>query len=211
MPTRAVGRTPLSSASGDRATPTRDGARPPRRARPRGPNDPGRRDRIAAAALEVALLQGVGAVSHRNVAAVAGVPLGSTTYHFRGLDDLLSAAMEQAAAAYAELLVTWSGAIADGADVVDALCDLVEHSLGPGRERLVAEYELYFAGLRRPALRPVGSAWSGLLTLVLAQHVDEVTARELAIVVDGVFVNALVTGGEPRRPDLYELLRKISG
>lgn len=211
MPTRAERRT-QSRAGSDGATPARRAtARAPRRARPRGPNDPGRRDRIAAAALEVALTQGVGAVSHRNVAAVAGVPLGSTTYHFRGLDDLLSAAMEQAAAAYAELLVTWSGAIADGADVVNALCDLVEHSLGPGRERLVAEYELYFAGLRRPALRPVSSAWSGLLALVLAQHVDEMTARELAIVVDGVFVNALVTGGEPRRPDLYELLRKISG
>ncbi|HST39614.1 MAG TPA: TetR family transcriptional regulator [Conexibacter sp.] len=211
MPTRAERRT-QSRAGSDGATPDRRAPpKAPRRARPRGPNDPGRRDRIAAAALEVALTQGVGAVSHRNVAAAAGVPLGSTTYHFRGLDDLLSAAMEQAAAAYAELLVTWSGAIADGADVVDALCDLVEHSLGPGRERLVAEYELYFAGLRRPALRPVSSAWSGLLALVLAQHVDEMTARELAIVVDGVFVNALVTGGEPRRPDLYELLRKISG
>lgn len=185
--------------------------RAPRRARPRGPNDPGRRDRIAAAALEVALLQGVGAVSHRNVAAVAGVPLGSTTYHFRDLDELLSAAMEQAAAAYAELLVTWSGAIADGGDIVDALCDLVDHSLGPERERLLTGYELYLAGLRRPGLRPVASAWSGLLALVLAQHVDELTARELAIVIDGVFINALVTGGHPRRPDLYELLVKIHG
>lgn len=184
-------------------------AAPRARRRPRGPNDPGRRDRIAAAALRVALEQGVGAVSHRNVAAVAQVPLGSTTYHFNGLDDLLTAAMEKAVAAYAEMLVAWSDAIAEGADLADALCDLVEAGLTDGRERVQAEYELYLTGLRRPALQPVARAWCDMLAIVLGQHVDQVTARELAIVVDGVIVNALVTGATPRRPDLYELLRKV--
>lgn len=181
-----------------------------RRRAPRGPNDPGRRDRIAAAALQVALEQGVGAVSHRTVAAVASVPLGSTTYHFSGLDDLLAAALQRAAAAYAEQLVAWSDAIGDG-DVADALCGLVEHGLGIDRDRVVASYELYLAALRRPQLQAVSSAWSELLPLVLGQHVDELTARELAIVVDGVMVNALVTGGTPRRPDLYELLVRVAG
>lgn len=183
-------------------------ARASRRAR--GPNDPGRRDRIAAAALRVALEQGVGAVSHRTVAAVAEVPLGSTTYHFSGLDELLTAAMEKAVAAYAEMLVAWSDAIADGADLADALCDLVDAGLGDGRERVQAEYELYLTALRRPALQPVARAWCDMLAIVLSQHVDEVTARELALVVDGVIVNALVTGASPRRPDLYELLRKVA-
>jgi TetR/AcrR family transcriptional regulator, regulator of biofilm formation and stress response len=45
----------------------------------RGPTDPTRRDRIAAAALAIVLEQGVAAVSHRAVADRAGVPLGSTT------------------------------------------------------------------------------------------------------------------------------------
>ncbi len=159
----------------------------------------------------MALEQGVGAVSHRNVAAIAEVPLGSTTYHFSGLDDLLVAAMEKAVAAYAEMLVAWSDAIAAGSDIADALCDLVEAGLSGGRERVQAEYELYLTGVRRPALQPVAQAWSDMLTIVLSQHVDEVTARELAIVVDGVIINALVTGGTPRRPDLYELLRKVVG
>ncbi len=81
----------------------------------RGPGDPGRRDRIAAAALEVALAQGVHAVSHRAVAAAAGVPLGSTTYHFRTLDDLLAAAMGRAAAAFAAELDAWDAALGDDA------------------------------------------------------------------------------------------------
>jgi DNA-binding transcriptional regulator YbjK len=178
---------------------------------PRGPTDPGRRDRIVAAALRVALEQGVGAVSHRNVAAAAGVPLGSTTYHFASLDDLLAAAMELCTASYAELLVAWSDAIPQGADVADALCDLLVARLEGDRERVVAEYELQLAALRRPALRAVSLAWSELLRIVLAQHVDELTARELTTVADGVMVNALAGGSIPRRPDLYELLRRIGG
>jgi DNA-binding transcriptional regulator YbjK len=159
----------------------------------------------------VALEQGVGAVSHRNVAAAAGVPLGSTTYHFRGLDDLLAAAMELCAASYAELLVAWSDAIPQGADIADALCDLIVARLEADRERVVAEYELQLVALRRPALHPVSRAWSELLTIVLAQHVDELTARELTTVADGVVINALAIGATPRRPDLYELLTRITG
>lgn len=200
----------LARARAERSAAAASAGDGPRR-RPRGPNDPGRRDRIATAALRVALEQGVGAVSHRNVAAIAEVPLGSTTYHFSGLDDLLTAAMEKAVAGYAEMLVAWSDAIADGADLADALCDLVEAGLTDGRERVQAEYELYLTGLRRPALHPVARAWCDMLAIVLSQHVDEVTARELAIVVDGVIVNALVTGGTPSRPALYELLRKVVG
>lgn len=181
------------------------------RRRPRGPTDPDRRERIAEAALAVALERGVGGVSHRAVAAAAGVPLGSTTYHFRGLDDLLAAAMERAARRYAEQLVAWSAAIPEGGDIADALCEFVIDGLLSDHERIVAEYELYFASLRRPALHDVSRAWLELLTLVLTQHVDEVTARELTIVADGVMVNALVTGTPPRRADLYELLRKVVG
>jgi DNA-binding transcriptional regulator YbjK len=63
----------------------------------RGPTDPTHRDRIADAALAIVLEQGVAAVSHRAVADRAGVPLGSTTYHFKSLDDLLVTARTRAA------------------------------------------------------------------------------------------------------------------
>jgi hypothetical protein len=51
-----------------------------------------RRDAIVRAAAEIAALDGFAAVSHRAVARRAGVPLGSTTYHFGSLYDLLGAA-----------------------------------------------------------------------------------------------------------------------
>jgi AcrR family transcriptional regulator len=45
------------------------------------------------AALEVVAAKGVEGLTHGAVAAVAGIPLGSTTYHFASLDDLLAAAI----------------------------------------------------------------------------------------------------------------------
>ena len=45
--------------------------------------------RILMATLEVIKSQGMRAVRHRAVAAEAGVPLGSTTYHFKSIEDLI--------------------------------------------------------------------------------------------------------------------------
>ena len=49
--------------------------------------DPGRRERIIDACLDVIAEHGVAGTSHRRVAAAARVPLGSMTYHFDGMDD----------------------------------------------------------------------------------------------------------------------------
>ena len=54
-----------------------------------GHTDPRRRERILAAALDLIAEEGVAGVSHRKIAARAGVPLGSMTYHFTGIDELL--------------------------------------------------------------------------------------------------------------------------
>ncbi|WDE09884.1 TetR/AcrR family transcriptional regulator [Thalassomonas haliotis] len=52
------------------------------------------KNKILTATLEIIKTQGMRAVRHRAVAAEAGVPLGSTTYHFSSIDDLLSSAFE---------------------------------------------------------------------------------------------------------------------
>src|SRR3954454_22150107 len=62
--------------------------------------DPHRRDRIARAAITVVAERGIAGLGHRAVAAEADVPLGSTTYHFATLDDLLVAALRQSNEAF---------------------------------------------------------------------------------------------------------------
>ncbi len=41
------------------------------------------------ATLEAVKLYGIHAVTHRKIATLAGVPLGSMTYYFSGIDELL--------------------------------------------------------------------------------------------------------------------------
>ncbi|MFB9840394.1 TetR/AcrR family transcriptional regulator, partial [Actinoallomurus acaciae] len=63
-----------------------------------GRRDPeGRRRAIVDAACALIPEVGVGGLTHRAVAARAGVQLGSTTYHFATLDDLSRAALAHAA------------------------------------------------------------------------------------------------------------------
>ena len=52
------------------------------------------RDAIVAATVRIVAREGVAAVSHRRVAAEAGVGLSSTTWHFATKADILEAALE---------------------------------------------------------------------------------------------------------------------
>ena len=52
------------------------------------------KERILQAALQVIKTQGMRAVRHRAIATEAGVPLGSTTYHFKSIEDLISSTFE---------------------------------------------------------------------------------------------------------------------
>jgi TetR/AcrR family transcriptional regulator, regulator of biofilm formation and stress response len=179
-------------------------------ARPaRGPTDPTRRDRIADAALAIALEQGVGAVSHRAVADRSRVPLGSTTYHFRSLDDLLVSAMRRAVQAYAEDLDRWSATVAGGAELVEAISAYVAAALGPDRPRTRAGYELYVAALHRPALVVPAREWAAAGRAALERHTCPDAALALTALLDGVFLQALVTGEAMPREELAAALRAV--
>lgn len=87
--------------------------------------DPERRDRIIDAAIRVAGERGIAGLSHRSVAAEADVPLGSTTYHFASLDELLIAALRRTNENFAAVLRA-SPALADpDADLATELARLL--------------------------------------------------------------------------------------
>ena len=67
------------------------GAKPKRAVRKQSGNT---RDKIIEAALRIVTRDGMRGVRHRAVAQEAGVPLGSTTYYFKSIDDLISTAFE---------------------------------------------------------------------------------------------------------------------
>lgn len=174
----------------------------------RGPTDHARRERIAQAAIAVVAERGVEGVTHRAIAAAAGVPLGSTTYHFATLDDLLAVALRAAAEANIQRLLEWEKDLPHDADLAAALTDLLMRGLTEVRPQTVVGYELYVAALHRPQLRPASTAWDDALAELFASRTDLVTGRMLAAIFCGLQLHALLTEPLPTREDIEAIFRR---
>ncbi|MFE9781567.1 TetR/AcrR family transcriptional regulator [Streptomyces sp. NPDC005775] len=173
-------------------------------------HDPERRERIIDAAIRVVGAHGIAGLSHRSVAAEADVPLGSTTYHFATLDELLVAALRRSNENFAALL-RQSPSLADpSADLAGELARLLGEFFGAGRGRAELEYELYLAALRRPALRPVAAEWTDATAALLEPRTGPVTARALIALMDGICLRVLLTGGAYDEAYAREMLGRIS-
>lgn len=107
---------------------------------------------------------GVDGVTHRAVAAEAGVSLSSTTYHFASRDEIVSEALRHVAALEIERIARDAEALAEGhADVTSiarALTAwLAEQVRGDDLVRVRAGYQLQLEAARRPELRAIHVAW----------------------------------------------------
>ncbi|MBN0049048.1 TetR family transcriptional regulator [Streptomyces actuosus] len=183
-------------------------SQPGTKRRQRGPTDPDRRDRIARAAITVVTEQGIDALTHRKVAAAAGVPLGSTTYHFRTLDDLVSAALAEAAARSVAALRAWAEALPPDADLATELADFVVRSVGEKRQDTMAENNLYALALIRPHLRQAAVNWDNAVAEVLGELTDPLTGRMAGALLCGLLIQAVLTSEPPARADIEALISR---
>ncbi|MCG7286846.1 hypothetical protein MHY85_12785 [Cellulomonas sp. ACRRI] len=163
-----------------------------------------RRAELARAAADLVREEGPAALSHRAVAARAGLSLSATTYYYAGLDDL-------AAAAGTALVDDWvahaEGALRrarGAAATADPAAVLVEAVLPPGDDAAVrAHYEQLLAAGRVPALAAAlgdGRArLDAVLTTLLAELRLPVPAAVAIGVVDGAVVAAVSEGRDLRR------------
>lgn len=174
--------------------------------------DPERRQRIIDAAIRIVELKGIDALSHRTVAAEADVPLGSTTYHFASLDDLLVAALEQVNCAPRAAIQSWSDDLEGEAPLVEALTRIMEEYASGGRGSIRLEYELYFAALRRQPLQPLAAGWIDDMITVLARHTGDIpTARALVALIDGLLLQYLLTDRPFDRAEVRSALASVVG
>jgi DNA-binding transcriptional regulator YbjK len=161
-----------------------------------------RRRAITDAAVTCIAEVGIGAVTHRQIARRAGVPLGSTTYYFPTLADLVEAALSQVAASSRVDIDAARAALQASDDPAVALRRFVEGYL-EDRPRALVEYELYLAAARSDVLKPVARVWLDGLRATLGELTDAAFSRALAALIDGLLVQALVTG-EPLDGDTLE-------
>jgi DNA-binding transcriptional regulator YbjK len=114
-----------------------------------------RREEILRAALRLIGSRGMHHVTHRDVAAEAGVPLGSTTYYFATKEELLREALRLFVAEEAARLRAaargFEGVRAEPEVVVEAMLAEIRDTLSRPVEQ-VAQFELYLEATRTPAL-----------------------------------------------------------
>lgn len=152
-------------------------------------NDPHRRDRIIDACLDVIAEGGVAGTSHRKVARAAGVPLGSMTYYFDGMDELLHEAFTRFATTVSERFEQRMRAAPDAEAAREAVVALiVEDVLGDTRE-LVLTHELYTLAARDVRYRTLTAAWMGRSRAALEHHFDPETARLLDALIEGLSIH----------------------
>jgi DNA-binding transcriptional regulator YbjK len=154
-----------------------------------GRADPGRRDRIIDACLDVIAEVGVAGASHRAIAAAAGVPLGSMTYHFTGMRSLLREAFARFATEVSERFERRMATARDEDEAADAVVDIITVDTFGTQRDLVLTHELYTLAARDPDFRTITTAWMSASRRALERHFDPLTARLLDALIEGLSIH----------------------
>ncbi|GAA2246694.1 TetR family transcriptional regulator [Rarobacter faecitabidus] len=161
--------------------------------------DPDRREKIIAACLDVIAARGVDGTSARRVAAQAGVPLGSITYHFDSMEALLHQSFRRFTDIVADRFERRMKAAADSREARAAIEAIInEDVLGNDRD-LVLTTELYAVAARNAVFRDLTARWMLRSRVALEKHFDPLTVRVLDATIEGLTLHrALDVEPQPR-------------
>ncbi|GAA2231003.1 TetR family transcriptional regulator [Streptomyces amakusaensis] len=168
-----------------------------------------RKRELIEATLRVVAREGVAGVSHRAVAREAEQPATAAAYHFKSIDDLLTAALTSCMDEDADRMRRLAAEV-DGTDTsLRALARLMAQVVSVP-DRLLAEYELFLLAARRPGLRgPTGRWMDALADFARSYTSSPVRIRILVAVVDGMLMQALLTDTPPTADEYETVLREI--
>ncbi|MFJ5398623.1 TetR family transcriptional regulator [Pectobacterium sp. CHL-2024] len=153
---------------------------------------------IVETAANIIKRDGISALTHRAVASEAHVPLGSTTYHFNSLDDMLNAVMSSAIALFRDDMFSWFHQRRHD-DPRDILTDFVMRGI-EDIDDLAREYELFTAAISRPSLRPIALEWSNTVVAIIKVVAPDSAALPLGTLMNGFFIRALLEKHERTLP-----------
>lgn len=155
-----------------------------------GKRDPAARRRaIIQSATEIIVTQGPAALTHRAVAAHAGVALGSTTQYFSSIDELREAALSQLAEEIDTSLASIEPFIASiHDDPSGAVSEILGYLQDP--RTVNADIALLSSATTDPNLRALALRWTDRLIDMLSAHLDRDRAEAIAVYIDGATIHA---------------------
>ncbi len=183
------------------------------------------RDAIVAATVRIVAREGVSAVTHRRVAAEAGVALSSTTWHFEAKTDILIAALRWTARREVQRITVIADRLGaedfDPAAWAEELADWLMEQVTGQRSVAVALYRLQIELLGRPEAREVHEDWGRSLRAlgerVLASSrtiTPDLDTRLVVASLDGLRLSVLSAGNADTawlRPAVQRQLRALLG
>ena len=172
--------------------------------------DPDRRERIIGAALDLIAEEGVAGTSHRKVASRAGVPLGSMTYHFQSMDELLREAFTRFSETIIAVFEERLGAATDRDEAREAIVGLVHRLSGGHQRELVLTHELYTLAARKPAYRELTREWMRRSRRALEWHFDPATARQIDALIEGLSIHRALDTDPHERALTVEAVTRIT-
>ena len=142
---------------------------------------------------------GLAAVTHRAVAAEAGVSTALTTYHFATLDDLLKATLSSLSATGVARLAAGAELARTGTiTLADAAATFLIEELGANRSVFIANLELQFASVRRAGWAAVmADTYEDFVQLIRSYVGDEQAARAIFSAAFGFTVLHVIGDGHP--------------
>ncbi|WP_337002510.1 MULTISPECIES: TetR/AcrR family transcriptional regulator [unclassified Microbacterium] len=169
-----------------------------------------RRREIVTAAAELIVEVGADAVTHRMVAARAGVPLGATTQYFDTLDDLRAAAFGALAEEVDARLDGVRHTIAERGDTPDVIAALVFAGLDDARA-VQADRAVVTAAVHDPRLRELARHLSDQLVELLEPTYGEDRARAAMIFIDGIMWSTQIRDAPLEQSFIETALARILG
>ncbi|MFN8017432.1 MAG: TetR family transcriptional regulator [Acidimicrobiales bacterium] len=164
-----------------------------------------RRTALLEAAAELSAELGAGAVTHRAVAARAGVPLSTTSYFFSSIDELVTEALRLGAIERTEAFEAAEKAVeeAEASCIDTALGAAVDRALDTSRTASGSQVEFYLAAGRQEELRADATAMLAEETASIEGQLERVHAPQAAVA--GAAMTDLADGAMLHRLGVLDL------
>lgn len=177
---------------------------------PRRPKGVARRAMILEAAITVISEQGLEALSHRRVAAAAGVPLTATTYYFESLDELRSAALNAIVARDFAAMEEHFQHLPPTGELGATLAQLIWDWL-QDRESYRVTMEIFASAMRRDSVREIAQAWDRAWIDVLTPRVGRTRALVAVCTAFGYMQHSLLEDDPPSLEEVTTVMRLSLG
>ena len=165
-----------------------------------------RRRAILNAAIDVIVEKGAAALTHRAVAARAGVSLGSTTKYFSSIEDLRESAMDALVREMDAGVDAFESEL-EACDDVESYCIELACEYLQDVRQVRADVALLNAGARDDGLREIALRNPDRLIAVLAPHFGAERAMALELCLEGALVHSALRS----TPIDKEVIQRIFG